>query len=181
MNLDNLQAAWNAAPASPLPADALRRMLRSGRHPLLRRIRRQALVEILGWTAFLSLYYTALDGDQKPLWCNLLLITALLGAIAHHALAFLSARQLVQGNDLSHSLLRYYRQLRTYAFLSLAARLLLMGSLLSFFTYGLSMEAHRRLALTAILLVFAGQLGLTARYWRQRLRRVKTQWEALQP
>ncbi|MXV15612.1 hypothetical protein [Hufsiella ginkgonis] len=169
MELDEFRSAWNTPVSlSKTPAD-IKTMLSENRHPVLKQIRRQSLLEIAGWTIFLACCYTMFDGDRKPLWINITLVISVLLPLAHNTAGYLGAKNLVKGTDLKRSLENYHRSLKTFAALSVAARTLFGTGLVLFFTYGLRLNLTRMLSLGAIALVFALQIWLLLRMWNKRI------------
>lgn len=84
--------------------EELRKMLQENRHPVLKGIRLQMIIETTAWTIFLFVYYDMFDGHRKPLYLNALLVTAVLLLLLHSITGYLSAKNLVSGNNLKQSL-----------------------------------------------------------------------------
>ncbi|WP_116125894.1 hypothetical protein [Lewinella sp. IMCC34183] len=93
MDLDTAKQHWQDTPADPTPQWTRQNLKRSWSHPTLTDLRRQLVLEVCCWTAFLFLFYTGLDGDQRPLFWSFALAGVLILLIAHAALGYqLSAR-----------------------------------------------------------------------------------------
>ncbi|HMI05558.1 MAG TPA: hypothetical protein VK541_23920 [Pedobacter sp.] len=170
MELDQLKSTWNKAETPAKTNEELKAMLLESRHPVLKEIRKQFIIEITGWSAFLLCYYTMFDGDQKPMLVNLILVIAVLCSLIHNLSGYSFSRYLINGSDIKASLGRYLSKIKTFAVISVCTRLLFMAGFLLFFTYNIQFNATKYLLLTALLLVFLGQLIWLGNLWAKRVR-----------
>ncbi|WEK38220.1 MAG: hypothetical protein P0Y53_12000 [Candidatus Pseudobacter hemicellulosilyticus] len=173
MKFDELQSAWNAAETPVRSANDIQTMLSENKHPVLKSIRRQLTMELMGWSLFLLLYYSMLDGDQKPLWLNGILIFSVLMPLLHNMMGYSAVRYVVHGPTIRASLERYLSRVRLYATVSIVSRLLLMVGLLLFFVVGVSLNEKKYLLLGGIVVIFMVQLWLLYKLWMARLRKLK--------
>ncbi|ULT25214.1 hypothetical protein KUH03_41430 [Sphingobacterium sp. E70] len=147
----------------------IQKMLSENRHPVLKNIRKQLTIEIIGWCIFLTCYYTMFDGDRKPVWINILLVFSILLPIIHNLMGYRFAKYLVQGSNIQESLKNYLAKVKRYAAISIISKQLFLIGLLLFFTYGLSFNTNKSISLVIIGLLFIIQLLLTFRIWAKRL------------
>src|SRR5690606_35479207 len=99
--MDTLKSAWKGMGTEHTQQEKLRGMLLERRHPVLKDIRRQMILEVIIFSALLLVYYDFFDGDRKPLYANLLLAGALLFAVLHSIGGYLLARRKINGANLS--------------------------------------------------------------------------------
>lgn len=173
MELSELKSTWNTVETPEISAAEIKDMLSENKHPVLKGIRKQLTIEIIGWSAFLAFYYTMFDGDLKPLWINLLLILCVLLPIIHNLTGYHFSKHLVHGTTIQESLRNYLAKIKRYALISIILRQLYLTGLLLFFTYGLSLNVNKYVSLAIISLVFLIQLLLTYRIWAKRLTTLK--------
>ena len=182
MELDALKSTWNKIESPVKTPEEIQQMLKENNHPVLKGIRKQLLIEVIGWSAFLMVYYSMFDGDQKPLLINLLLVVSVGSALIHNLTGYGLSKYLVSGISVRASLQRYLLKVKTYAVISVISRILLMTGFLLFFTYNISFNAGKYLALSIGILLFILQLILLCRIWLRRLQRLNTTLAAfLQP
>ena len=178
MELNELKSAWNTL-ATPAKAEKeILSMLKENNHPVLKGIRNQLLIEIIGWSAFLLAYYTMFDGDQKPLLINLVLVVAMLFSLAHNLTGYGLAKYLMTGTSIRESLQHYLSKVKTYATISVVSRGFLWAGFLLFFTYNISFTSSKYFMLGVAIVIFLGQLTLLTRIWLTRLKRLGAALEA---
>lgn len=170
MELDQLKSAWNAVQTPVKTNKELSDMLIESKHPVLKEIRRQFVVEIVGWSAFLLCYYTMFDGDQKPIFINVLLITGMLFALIHNISGYSFAKYLVNGSTIKSSLEKYLSKIKIFASVSIFSRLMLMAGFLAFFTYNINFTSSKYILLGVVIIVFLVQLVWLFNLWTKRLR-----------
>jgi hypothetical protein len=169
MELDQLKSTWNISEVPAKTTEELKRMLLESKHPVLKEIRKQFVIEIAGWSVFLLCYYTMFDGDQKPLWVNFVLVITMLSSLLHNLSGYSFSRFLPGGNSIKASLDRYLKKIRTYASISIFSRIFLMTGFMLFFTFNIQFTTTKYLLLVAIALVFALQLLWLSRLWVKRI------------
>ncbi len=170
MELDQLKSTWNKAETPAKTNEELKAMLLESRHPVLKEIRKQFIIEIAGWSVFLLCYYTMFDGDQKPVLVNLILVVAVLCSLIHNISGYSFSRYLINGSNIKASLGRYLSKIKTFAVVSVCGRLLFMAGFLLFFTYNIQFNTTKYLLLAALLLVFIAQLIWLGNLWAKRVR-----------
>lgn len=173
MELDQLKSDWKSTQTSIKTEDQLQSMLLENKHPVLKGIRKQLAIEILGWSAFLFCYYTMFDGDKKPLTINLLLVATVLISLTHNIVGYNFSKYLVQGDNLMSSLTKYFYKIKQYAMISLASRVVFSAGLLTFFSYNITFTQSKYLMLLALVLVFMVQLYWMYSIWMKRIKTLK--------
>lgn len=82
------------------------------------------------------------------------------------------AKHLVNGNTIQASVSNYIANVKAYASISIAARVLFAGGLLVFLTYGIKFTEAKYLSLAIIILIFLVQLAILANLWIKRLNKL---------
>lgn len=172
MELDQLKADWNSIAVPAKKTEEMQLMLRENRHPVLKGIRRQLTIEIVGWSVFLLCYYSMFDGQDKPWFVNLLLIASIFFAIVHNLIGYRFSKYLIKGADIKTSLENYLLKIKVYAFTSVAARIGFVAGFLLFFSYNISFNETKFYLMVVVLLGFLVQLTLLAILWNRRIRKL---------
>lgn len=131
--MEDLFAAWNDVNTTSALHTGL---LRERQHPVLKQIRKQMVIELVGFVLFLTVYYDFFDGDRKPVYANVLLVVAMLGVIAGNIVGYVFAKQGVIGTNLRESLRMHLEKMKVYAVVAVMARGLMMASVMVFFNAG---------------------------------------------
>jgi hypothetical protein len=173
MELDELKSAWNTLATPAKAEEEILSMLKENNHPVLKGIRKQLLIEVIGWSAFLLAYYTMFDGDQKPLLINMALVIAVLFSLLHNLTGYGLAKHLISGTSIRESLQHYLSKVKTYATIAVVSRAFLCAGFLLFFTYNISFTSSKYFMLGVAIVIFIGQLMLLTRIWLTRLKRLK--------
>jgi hypothetical protein len=173
MELDALQAAWQNSSPAPKTNAELRSMMQERTHPILKRIRRQLIIESIAYTFFLFAFYNMFDGDQKPVYVNVLLVTAMLFALVHNITGYRLAKGGVTGIDLRAAMNGHLSKLRVYAFISVISRVLVAACLLFFFSSVITFTAKKYWLLAGIIIIFMLQVIFLSEIWWKRIRQVR--------
>lgn len=173
MELTDLKSTWNSVHTPVKTAEQIRLMLKENNHPVLKGIRKQLWIEIIGWSVFLLVYYTMFDGDQKPLLVNLLLVAALLFSLLHNLMGYGLAKYLETGDEVKKALAHYLMKVRRYAIVSVVSRLLFWAGFLLFFTYNIRFNSSKYVLLAVVLAILLAQLVFLGRLWLMRLRKLR--------
>ena len=173
MEQDAFKSAWQGMDANRKSNMELSSMMRESTHPVLKRIRKQLILETLSFTALLFVYYDFFDGDRKPFYANMLLVGAILFVLLHNIVGYVLTKRPVNGNSIKQSLDNQLLKIKTYAAVSVASRVLTAGCLLLFFTSVITFTANKYWILAALILVFVIQIALLSGIWTKRIRQMK--------
>ena len=121
------------------------------------------VIELIGFVLFLSVYYNFFDGAQKPVYANVLLITAMLVVIAVNIVGYVFAKQGVPGENVRELLEKHLIKMRIYAIVSVFARALMMTAFVVFFKGN-----------AIVIVLFIGLFMALVRLWVVRIRNLKT-------
>ena len=169
MDITEMKDLWKGTPTENTAIESLEKMIREKSNPLLQKIKRQLVLEMLLWLTVIMLYHNALDGDKRPAAINLVFVIGFLQAIAYNLSSYFAARNLTHGSNLFSSLKDYSKRLKKLQWTSICSRISLMVALLVFFSYDLEMTSKRIFAIGAIITVFAVQLLLLYWHWSKRI------------
>lgn len=174
-----LKAAWQQADVDIKSNDELKTMLLESRHPVLKRIRRQALWEALAFIAFLCMYYNFFDGDRKPFYANLLLVAGVALVVLHNLWGYLLTKKRIGTGDVKISLLGYARTIRFWGIASVVCRMLAVTCILLFFSSVIVFTSTKYWLLAGALLIILVQIVLLAAMWMKRLKEIRSVTDGL--
>ncbi|RZK93053.1 MAG: hypothetical protein EOO98_00855 [Pedobacter sp.] len=173
MEKDKLSLLWqDIAPAQKSQED-LSKMFKERSNPVLKSIRKQILIEFLGFGAFLFCYYSMFDGADKPLFVNIMITFAILAPILHHVKCYQLQKQFKSGHNLKEDLTDFVAKLKTFRIETLIARVLFISGMLLFFTYNIHFSANKWWALVIIITSFSIQLFFLYKVWSNRIYKIK--------
>jgi hypothetical protein len=175
MELENLKSGWqNAGAAVKSEADILK-MTKITNHPSLKKIRKKLLIETLLLIFLLVVYYDWFDGDTKPFYANLLLVTAVLLYIANDVIGYISLVRPVRGINLKLSIEKYLNRIWQLSVFSLTVSFLYGISLVMFFTSVIDFTREKRFILLGIIITLIQVILWSARVWNKRIKTLKQQ------
>ncbi len=171
MNLENLKSSYKSQNFEEVSKDVLMNMVAVNQHPILRGIRRQLIIESIGWLAFLALYYNLFDGHLRPVYWNILLILAVGLVMVHNLLGYRITNNPVNGSNLLESLRNYLKRMRRYSNVSISTRVLAIAMIFGFFLSTADFAGPRSYWIVfGMLLVLVIQIYLLHRMWSKRIR-----------
>ncbi len=173
MELNEMQNLWKSQKTDKKNNESIQQMALEKSQPVLKRIKKQLLLEMILWTFIVVVYHSAFDGNQRPAAVNLVFVIGFIQAIAYNLSGYLAARNLGTGNNLLHSIQEKIAELKKLQLTAVASRTVLMLSILFFFSYGLELNSKRLFSLAGITVVFALQLGLVFQIWKRRIVKLK--------
>lgn len=179
MELDELKSDWKNIVTGNKTKEQISLMLKENNHPVLRGIRKQLVIEVIGWALFLICYYSMFDGHQKPLMINVLLVASVLISLIHNLFGYNFARHIVDGENMLISLMNYFSKVKRFAILSVMFRIVFTAGLLSFFCYNIRFGPGKYILLVVIILGVLFQLIILGSIWIKRIKRLKQSIEVL--
>ncbi|ACU62422.1 hypothetical protein [Chitinophaga pinensis] len=171
MQNDPLKSMWNNLGNTPKDQQTLKTMLSA---PGFRKMRRQLFIETIAFILFLIVYYDFFDGDRKPIYANIALVSASLFAIIHSILGYKLATKTLHADTITQSLRQSLLRLQRYAVISVSSRIIAAACLLIFFTSVISFTNHKYLLLLLILAIFSVQIILLRHVWKKRITKLKS-------
>jgi hypothetical protein len=179
MALDDLKSSWNSTISQSKTENDLHLMLKENRHPVLKRIRKQIIIETTGWLVFLLCYYTMFDGATKPLIANAILIIAVLAALLHNLTGYSFSKNLVVDKDINTALQAWLAKMKSHARVSIVMRVIFIAGLLTFFCWNVNIDARRYVLLSAGLVLLIAQLMVLNRIWMGRIKSLRNALDGL--
>src|SRR5688572_29018849 len=100
MEFDTLKSAWQSGSEQIKSSGDLKNMMQVTNHPAVRRMRKQLAIEVLLFSVFLFVYYDFFDGEQKPLYANVVLVVGILVVIMNNVVHYSLLKLPSKGSDL---------------------------------------------------------------------------------
>ncbi|NLR79570.1 hypothetical protein [Chitinophaga eiseniae] len=173
--MDHIKSYWDNTPTPNKNILEIQALAEKKTFPVLRSIRKQLTIEIVGYSAFLLAYYDFFDGHKKPLFLNLLLVAAVLLLLVHNVVGYTLSKRPVLGENLLDNLRKKSLQIKQYAVISISSKILAMAGIFSFFLgAGIQWDNARYAALAAIAGIVAIQGVLLWKVWAARVKRMNT-------
>lgn len=119
MELNDLKSNWQNAGGAFKSETELLKMTKITHHPSLKKIRIKLIAETIFLLLFLVIYYDWFDGDKKPFYANIVLVTGLLLYIANDIIGYVSIAKPVSGLNLKLSITNYFAKIKRLAIFSL--------------------------------------------------------------
>jgi hypothetical protein len=181
MELDELKSSWQSAGgAFKIEADILT-MTRISNHPSLKRIRRKLVFEAIILAFMLVVYYDWFDGDKKPVYANVLLVSSLLLYIINDIVGYISMLNPVSGINIKDSIKNYLIRIKRLAICSLLVSFLYSVCLILFFTSVIKFTKEKNFILLAMFIILTQLMLWSYRVWRNRIRSLSDQVKELEP
>jgi hypothetical protein len=175
MEINDLKSVWkNAGNTSKSEAD-LYQMTKITNHPSLKKIRAKLIFETIGLVLFLVIYYNWFDGDKKPLYANLLLITAILLFILNDVIGYLSMLNPIKGSNLKTSIQNFLARIKRLSIFSIIVSLLYSISIVIFFTSVISFTKEKYLILIGIIVTLLVMTYFSSKIWSNWIKNLKQQ------
>ncbi len=176
--MDPLKSAWDS---TPTPSSNMAASIRKHTSPVLKDIRKQVILEAIGYSIFLVVYYDFFDGDKKPFYLNLLLVVSVLCMLAQSITGYVLARYPAAGNNLLESMRKKLQHIRKYALVSIFSKILAFAGVFSFFILSVRWTQYKSLLMIPLILIIIAQAYFQWKIWAGRIYRVKQTIEELNP
>ncbi|WP_342087537.1 hypothetical protein [Dyadobacter sp. OTU695] len=154
MNIDDLKSDWHRAGKESHSEQELAMMTRVRNHPSLRRLRIKFMIEIAALTALLFLFYDGLDGAEKPLIVNMMLISSIILYILNNAVGYYHLQNPSVSGNIREALVKEAQTLKKLAVLSLLSSIAYSATLLLFLTYQIVFNQRKYIILSALIIAF---------------------------
>jgi hypothetical protein len=173
MELNDLKSGWQNAGGDFKSQEDLQRMTKVTNHPSLKKIRTKLIAETIGLTFFLFIYYDWFDGDQKPLYANLLLAAALLLYICNDVIGYISISSPVMNQNLKLSLRQYLTRVKRLSVYSLIVTVVYSAAILIFFTSVIHVTKEKAFLLLGCAVVLCQMLFISYKSWSKWIKNLK--------
>lgn len=173
--MDHIKSYWDNTSTPHKNFLEIQALAEKKTSPVLRSIRKQLTIEIVGYSAFLLVYYDFFDGHKKPFFLNLLLVAAILLLLVHNVVGYTLSKRPVPGENLLNNLRKQSLQIKQYAVISISSKILAMAGIFSFFLgTGIQWNSARYAALAAIAGILCIQGFFLWKVWAARVKRMNT-------
>jgi len=180
MELDDLKSSWQSAGEGFKKEADILAMTRVSNHPSLKRIRRKLVFEAIILSFMLVVYYDWFDGDKKPVYANVLLVSSLLLYIVNDIVGYISMLNPVNGASIKLSIENYLVRIKRLAVCSLVFSILYSASLILFFTSVIKFTREKNFILLGMLILLTQLMLWSHRVWRNWIRRLSKQVKELE-
>lgn len=178
MELENLKSQFNAIESTKISKESLLGMLSVNRHPVLKKIRIQMIIESVAWILFLGIYYDFFDGHLKPAFWNLALAVSIGLLLVHNLLSHKVTSNPINGDNLFRSLMLYLKRLKKYAYISIGSRILALLTVFGFFLSTIEIFEQRHYVSLFILVAFvSAQAFLLWKIWSKRIQTINSRYQ----
>lgn len=175
MELEDLKSDWQHANVPFRNEADLLKMTQIKNHPSVKKIRTKLIIEIIGFVLFLTVYYDWFDGDQKPVYANVLLVSSLLLYIANDVFGYVSIVKEMDGLNLKASLGKYLARIRRLSVYSLICTLLYSLSFLLFFSSVIHFTKEKSFLLLFLVIVLFQMMFGSQRIWNRWIKSLEQQ------
>ena len=175
MELNELKSGWQNAGGNYRTEADLERMTKLNQHPTLKRIRTKLMIETILLSFFLVVYYDWFDGDQKPLYANLLLFAAVLLYILNDVIAYISLARPVMKENLRSSVQHLLSKVKRLSMLSLVVSFSYSVCLLAFFLSVITFTKEKSFILLGMILVLVQVTHISYKLWRNWIAKLELQ------
>jgi cation transport ATPase len=173
MENDFLKSAWRRKATEDKNTQDLEKIIRDRGHRVVKKVRRQLIIEVIATVSFLIVYYDFFDGDKKPFLANTFLVMALVFMAGQNIVAFIQFRSEIKGENIGELLNDRVYKMKMYVIGSSILRLLVASSFLVFFVSVIKFTVVKYLILAGAILFFLIQLGVFIRTWSKRIGHMK--------
>lgn len=171
MDLDTMKSDWDKAGKCDKTRDELSAMIKE--NPYLKRAKIRFITEGLVLVVFTLFYYDGFDGDEKPVWLNVLLTGAAILYILNRYAGWYILRNPESQIPLKKSLAGFENRLKWIAFSTLVTSCLFGVALLLFFAWVIDFTTVKYLLLASMLLVLGIFTWWSWQVWLKRIKAVK--------
>jgi hypothetical protein len=169
MDLNEFKSEWQKPNQSSFGEDELNKMAKLESQSMLLSVRRKLIIEAIGLTVFLFIYYDGFDGHSKPVYANVLLVTSLLLYITNNIFSYLFIKNPVEGPNLKLSLqIRMNKLKRIFAF-SMVSSMIYATTLLLFFTSSVKWSAGKYYVVALLILISSILFYFSFLTWKKKI------------
>lgn len=169
MEDDDLIRMWNAIEVPEISEAEIREMIRPKNQPVLRRVRRQLILETSFFILVLVTYFRWFDDGSKSLYINLLLVTGFALYIVHDLLVYRFFNRPHTGVSIPDMLRNYRNRLRRMTAVTFVFRGSATFILICFFSSAMKFDAATIWTIRIISTSLVMQVAFNIRTWLRRL------------
>jgi len=168
MEVDELKKEWQSIKTPKIDPNKLKDMTIERSHPVLSNIRKQLIIECMGWSGFLIVCFTGLDAEQKPLISNVILMVSVGLPMVFNIYGYRLSKGLIAGPNIYSSLQNRMESLKQFAIISVVLRIVLIIGVIYFFVSNRNIDQGKMLIGAGIVLMLLPLYSLV-RTWTKRI------------
>lgn len=175
MDLEDLKSDYqNMESESSKSLRDFQKMKKPDNHPVLKGIRRQLIFESTAWLIIVIVYYDFFDGHLKSIIWNVLLVVSIVLVLIHNILGYRIVKTPIRSNNLKDSLGSYLKQIKNYARVSIASRVLAVSIFMGFLTSTSNTSGNSYyMVIGGFVLLLIIQYSLLRHIWQKRVKHIK--------
>jgi len=170
MELEEIKYQWQKAGTAEKTLQQLNAMTRISNNPVMKKLLIKLSIETLMLLIFAAIYYDWFDGDQKPFYANVALITVLILYIIMDVIGILFLLNPVNGKDIKTSIHEYMTGARRLYMCSMITSVLFTISMLLFFSSVITFNREKSFILIFLLILLVQMMWWSLRIWKKRIK-----------
>lgn len=175
MELNEFKSGWQNAGGPPKSELELKKMTKLVNHPVIKKIRTKLVIQFTGLLLFVVFYYDWFDGNQKPLYANVALLTGLMLYLLNDMIGYKLLTKPVGEADLTRSVSCYLAKVKRLSFFSIIVTLLYSTSLLVFFISTIRFTKEKWLVLMFSIVIVFQLVLLSSKLWSRWIKKLERQ------
>ncbi|MFY0593960.1 hypothetical protein [Roseivirga sp.] len=173
MEIDDLKNTWQNSGNQHTGAEALSLMTELKNNGRLKRMRKRLIIESTLVFVFILLFYNGLDGAEKPLWTNIILVLSGLIYITNRLIGLRIVNLPNTDLDVKTMSIQLLKKLKNLSFTSCGSAFFFGGSMLLFMTINIEFTTHKYIFLGGLILGLFAFTLISYKIWNQQISRLK--------
>lgn len=173
MIIDELKNTWKSAGESHKTSSELRLMTELKNNGRLKRVRRRLLIESVLVLAFLTLFYTGLDGADKPLWTIVTLILSGVVYIVNRLIGYRTTQNIKPDTDVFKMSQDLIQKLERLSVSSGMSALFFGAAVILFMTIEIDFNTQKYTMLAGLIVSLLAFSFLSFRIWKKQISRLR--------
>lgn len=172
MELDDLKPNWQKSSHAIKSKTEIQKMMQLKNHPKLNRVRIKIITETAFLIAFLLICNTIFDGENKPVWVNVILLSSTVLFILNNIGGYLVLLNPVRGNNLAQSVSCFHWKIKKLSVLSLVTAFLFGASVILFFTSTITFTPEKYFLLAGMTTSLFIGIYFSWKNWTYRIKQI---------
>ncbi|MFT6872940.1 MAG: RsiW-degrading membrane proteinase PrsW (M82 family) [Roseivirga sp.] len=173
MGIDDLKNTWKSAGESHRTSSELKLMTELKHNRRLKRIRRRLLIESILVLAFLTLFYTGLDGADKPLWTIVTLILSGVVYIINRLIGYHKTQNIKPDTTVYQMSQDLIKQLKRLSVTSGMSALFFGAAVILFMTIEIEFNVQKYTMLAGLIVSLFAFSFLSYNIWKKQISRLQ--------
>lgn len=173
MVIDDLKNTWKSAGKSSKTTSELSLMTELNHNGRLKRIRRRLLIESIFVLAFLILFYTGLDGADKPVWTIVILVSSGVVYIINRLVGYKTTQIIKPDTDVYKMSQELIKKLERLSVSSGLSALFFGGAVILFMTIEIDFNTQKYTVLAGLIVSLFVFSFLSYSIWKKQISRLQ--------